>query len=117
MRTACTIWVLPWRAGNGMLNRSRAFDRSLELNPQNALAHHYRGIALIQTEQLDEAVRAFKKALESDASNAFSYYYLGTGPSPVETIRGSDQFPRQNDLAGSRYRGCLSCTRVSPLPP
>ena len=52
MRKACIIWVLPWPAGSGIPNRSVHSNGPSSSNPANALAHHYRGIAFMQTEQL-----------------------------------------------------------------
>lgn len=44
----------------------RAYLNALELNPDNASAHHYYSILLAKTGRLDQAVKEIKKAFEID---------------------------------------------------
>jgi Flp pilus assembly protein TadD len=47
----------------------------VELNPDSALAHHYLGTALVNTQQLGEAEKEFRQALRLDP-NAQNHYAL-----------------------------------------
>jgi Flp pilus assembly protein TadD len=48
--------------------------KAIELNPKSALAHHYLGTALVNTQQLAEAEKEFREALrlEPNAKNHYS---------------------------------------------
>ena len=49
--------------------------KAVALNPDSALAHHYLGTALVNTQQLAEAETEFRRALRLEAS-AENHYSL-----------------------------------------
>jgi tetratricopeptide (TPR) repeat protein len=54
-----------------------AYRRALDLNANNALAHHNLGDALLAKGQLDDAIAAYHKAIDSDPRYANAYINLG----------------------------------------
>jgi DNA-binding winged helix-turn-helix (wHTH) protein/TolB-like protein len=54
-----------------------SFQRSIELNPNLALAHHFYGYSLMLTGRLDEALAETKRALECDPLSLTSNTQLG----------------------------------------
>jgi tetratricopeptide (TPR) repeat protein len=54
-----------------------AFDRALAIDPQDAEAHNYRGLALAQLGRTDEALTVFDCALAIDPQDARIHYSRG----------------------------------------
>ena len=54
------------RAVESLAGAIAAYDRTLAIDPRNAVVHHNRGNALRDLERLEEALSAFDRALEID---------------------------------------------------
>ena len=54
-----------------------AFDRALAIDPQDAEAHSYRGVALAQLGRMHEALAAFDEALKINPQFAEAHYNRG----------------------------------------
>ena len=54
-----------------------AFDRALAIDPQDAEAHNYRGVALALLGRIDEALAAFDRALAINPQDAKAHDYRG----------------------------------------
>jgi tetratricopeptide (TPR) repeat protein len=44
----------------------QAFDKAIEINPQNSLAWYNKGITLRHLNKYEEAIKAYEKAIESN---------------------------------------------------
>ena len=55
----------------------KAFDKAIEIDPQNAGAWRNKGLALVELEKYDEAVEAFDKAIGLNPENANLWYHKG----------------------------------------
>ena len=64
-----------------ILNKSdeaiKAYDKAIEINPQNSAAWDNKGLALDHLNKLDEAIIAYNKAIELDSHNSKSWYGKG----------------------------------------
>ena len=59
-------------------------DSALELNPENAQALYFRGVAKAYKKDYPKAVEDLEKAIEIDPENAYSHYYLGMAYNQVK---------------------------------
>ena len=58
-------------------NALRAYDKAIELNPNNAKLWHEKGNVLKQLDRGNEAIRAFDKSIEIDPGNIKAWYDKG----------------------------------------
>lgn len=54
-----------------------AFQESIRLDPQSAVAYETLGASLYELERYDEAVAAFRQAIQINPQSAHAYYFLG----------------------------------------
>jgi len=55
----------------------RAFDKTLEINPENVVAWIFKGISLCNLEKDEESLEAFNRALNIDPKNSFALLIKG----------------------------------------
>ena len=51
----------------------KAFDKAIEINPQDSYAWDGKGIALWKLDKYDEAIKAFDKAIEIDPHDSLGW--------------------------------------------
>lgn len=62
----------------GMIEQAMTeFKRTIELNPEHALAHHDLGVAYDRKRHVDEAITEYERAIELSPNNALYYHNLG----------------------------------------
>ena len=54
-----------------------AYQKALEIEPNNAVAHNDLGSAYLKLEKYEDAVSSYKKAIELDPYNETAHYNLG----------------------------------------
>jgi|ERR1035437_7521702 tetratricopeptide (TPR) repeat protein len=55
----------------------KAYDKPIEINPQDSYAWDGKGLALIQLNKYNEAIKAFDKAIETNSQNSMIWYNKG----------------------------------------
>jgi tetratricopeptide (TPR) repeat protein len=64
--------------GSGRYDEAiQAFDKAIEINPQDAVVWFFKGAALSELGKYDEANQAFDKAIEINPQDAEAWYYKG----------------------------------------
>lgn len=115
-----TEWV--WNnKGNDLIYQGKyseaiqAFEKSIEINPQNADPWNGKGIALYNLDRYEEAIQASEKALEinpqySDAwdTKGHSFYYLGRYEEAVQAYDKVIEIGRYPQCIMVRYNKGLS---------
>ena len=60
------------------LNKSdeaiKAFDKAIEINPQDSKAWNNKGLDLRKLGKYDEAIKAYDKAIENNPQNSMAWY-------------------------------------------
>jgi len=65
-------------ASKNLVNEAKAqFDRALEINPNNTIAHFARGVALAYKSDWDAAIAEYKVTLRLNPQYESAYLYLG----------------------------------------
>ncbi len=64
-------------------NRPVAYDKALEINPQNADAYYNKALSLSAIKNYPEAIECYDKALEINQDNADAYYNKGLSLSSI----------------------------------
>jgi Flp pilus assembly protein TadD len=80
----------------------QAFDKALELDPQNAEAWSEKGYALGELGKYDEAIQALDKAIELDPQNAEAWSEKGVVLELLNKTTGADAaYASANELSNT----------------
>ncbi len=55
----------------------KAYDKAIEINPQDSDAWYNKGVALDKLDKSDEAIKAYDKAIEINPQNSDAWYNKG----------------------------------------